>query len=372
MVNSNPSIFIVAGEASGDMHGANLIKALKAAIPGVKVAGIGGPKMREAGLECLYAAEKLAVVGLTEVITHLKDIWLARQRARRFLSTQRPDLFIPIDYPDFNFGLAAFAKKLGIPVLYYISPQVWAWRRNRVKKIAKIVDKMAVILPFEEEFYRRYGINATFVGHPLLDIMPPPTPINLVNPTIGLLPGSRRSEIKHILPLMLETASILHKKRPVLKFVLPVAPTLDLGWLKQFVHCYPYRLPLSLEKASYELIQRCSFLLVASGTATLETAILERPFVVIYRLSTLSYLLGRMLVKVPYIGLVNWVAGEKIIPEFIQEKAKPALIAQYVLETLANQEKIKQIKDRLKRIRQCLGSPGVAQRVAQLARELVK
>ena len=371
-MDSRPSIFIVAGEASGDIHGANLIKALKDIIPDIRVVGIGGPRMREVGLECLYAAEKLAVVGLTEVITHLKDIWLARQRAKRFLSIQRPNLFIPIDYPDFNFGLAAFAKKLGIPVLYYISPQVWAWRKGRVKKIAKIVDKMAVILPFEEGFYRRYGIKAIFVGHPLLDVMPSSNTTNPSPYLIGLLPGSRRSEIKHILTLMLETAGILYKKRPELKFVLPVAPTLEVAWLRQFINRYPYRFPLSLEKASYELIQRCSFLLVASGTATLETAILERPFVIIYRLSSLSYLLGKMLVKVPYIGLVNWVAGKKIIPEFIQEEAKPTLIAQYVLETLANQEKIEQIKDRLKRIRQHLGKPGVAQRVALLAKELMK
>ncbi|MCD6320246.1 MAG: lipid-A-disaccharide synthase, partial [Candidatus Desulfofervidaceae bacterium] len=255
-------------------------------------------------------------------------------------------------------------------VLYYISPQIWAWRQQRVKKIARLVDEMAVILPFEKDFYLRHGVKATFVGHPLLDVMPPFQTTE--EPIIGLLPGSRVSEIKHILPVMLHTAALIHRERSDLKFILPVAPTLNPTWLKAFVSKYQPELPITLCKNNYKAIQRCCFLLVASGTATLETAILLKPFVIIYRLSPLSYILGKMLVKVPYIGLVNWVAGKKIIPEFIQDEARPETIAQSVLDTLAHPEKIRQIKEDLSIIRANLGSPGVAQRVAQIAKRILE
>jgi len=363
-------IFMVAGEASGDLHGANLIKALRQILPEVTIFGIGGPRMRAAGLHPVYAAEKLAVVGLTEVLAHLKDIWLAWQRAKEFFLRKTPSLFIPIDYPDFNLRLAALAKKCKVPVLYYISPQIWAWRKRRVKKIARLVNEMAVILPFEKDFYLRHGVKATFVGHPLLDIMP--LPQTTEEPLIGLLPGSRVSEIKHILPVMLRTAAFICRERPDLKFILPVAPTLNATWLKTFMNKYQPELPITLSKNNYEAIQRCCFLLVASGTATLETAILLKPFVIIYRLSPFSYTLGKRLVKVPYIGLVNWVAGKKIIPEFIQEEAKPEIIAQTVLDALAHPEKIRQIKKDLSIIRTNLGSPGVAPRVAQIAKRMLR
>ncbi len=385
------TVFIVAGEASGDLHGANLIKALKRRIPEIRVAGIGGPRMREAGLYCLYKAEKMAVVGLTEVVFHLKDVWLARQRAKAFLKKVQPKVFIPIDYPDFNFHLASFAKQLNIPVVYYISPQVWAWRRGRVRKMAQFVDKVAAILPFEEEFYARYGIDVTFVGHPLLDVIPETSTLEteqittseIASPLIGLLPGSRKSEVEHLLPLMLKTASIIYQKRPELKFILPVASTLSLNWLKGFVSKLIqsssnfFDIPLELYKPSslieqYRVMQKCAFLLVASGTATLETAILERPFVIIYRLSNLSYFLGRILVSVPYIGLVNWVAGEKIIPEFIQSEARPEVIAQYVLATMEDFTKIEHITKRLRTLRHRLGKSGVADRVASMIMEFIE
>ena len=364
-------LFIVTGEASGDLHGAKLIEALQKEMPAIEILGIGGPQMREAGLKSIYDVEKLGVVGITEVLGHFKHIWLAWQRAKEVLLNTPIDLFIPIDYPDFNLRLAAIAQRKKVPVLYYISPQVWAWRKNRVKTIARLVDKMAVILPFEEKFYKKYGVNVVFVGHPLLDIMP--LEQTEEEPVIGLLPGSRVGEIRRILPIMLKTASLIYKRSPEFKFILPVASTLDINWIEQIVASNQPDFPLTIvEDNDYSFRQRCCFLIVASGTATLETAILLKPFVIVYSLSPWSYILGKKLVKVPYIGLVNWVAGRKIIPEFIQHQARPELIAQKILSLLANPEKLRQIKKELKLVRASLGKSGVAGRVARMAKEMVQ
>lgn len=361
------SILLVAGEASGDLHGAGLIYRLKSLVPELDILGIGGPQMREAGLKCVYPAEKLAVVGITEVMEHLKDIWLAWKRIKTILDNCPPSLFIPIDYPDFNLRVAKMAKERGIPVLYYIGPQVWAWRRSRLKKIANLVDEMAVILPFEETLYKRYNIKVSFVGHPLLDIMPEPT--NNSEPIIGLMPGSRPNEIKKILPIMIETSKIIMKKRPGLRFVLPVAPTIDTKWLKDEFNLSK----ITLSKGdNYQTMRRCLFLLVASGTATLEAAILLKPFIIIYRLSRISYFLGKRLADIPYIGLVNWVAGKKIVPEFLQNEARPENIAETALYFLENSEKLRQIKESLRVVRNSLGTPGASQRVAQLAKNILE
>ncbi len=360
-------ILMIAGEASGDLHGANLIYALKSLMPEVDILGIGGPRMRKAGLKSIYPTERLSVVGITEVIGRLRDIWLARRRIKTIFNTGPPSLFIPIDYPDFNLHIAKMAKENGVPVLYYISPQVWAWRRSRVKKIANLVDEMAVILPFEEGFYKKYNVKVSFVSHPLLDIIPEPKDVS--EQVIGLMPGSRPSEVKRILPVMIETSKILRKKRHDLRFILPVAPTLDIQWLKK-------KFDLSkitpFKENNYQTVRRCLFLLVASGTATLEAAILLKPFIIIYRLSVVSYFLGKRLIDIPYIGLVNWVAGKKIIPEFLQNEARPENIAEVVLSLLENSEKLRQIKESLKVVRSRLGKPGASQRVAQLAKNILE
>jgi len=357
-------IFMVAGEASGDLYGARLIEALKKELPDIEIRGIGGPCMRSVGLHPVYEAEKLTVVGMTEVFYHLKHIYLAWQRAKKDFLSHSFKLFVPIDYPDFNLRLASYAKKLNIPVFYYISPQIWAWRKNRAKKIASLVKEMAVILPFEEAFYRPFGVRAVFVGHPLLDIMP----LSEVKDEkiIGILPGSRPSEIRYILPIMLAAACLIYKKRPEFKFILPIAPTLKKDYLYNIIKNEKLNVPIDLVKdESYKLRRRCCFLIVASGTATLETAILLKPFVIVYRLSSISYILGKRLIKIPYIGLVNWVAGKKIVPEFVQYQAKPELIAKMVLDFLDDPEKIKKMKEELKKLRACLGTPGVAERVAK-------
>lgn len=363
------SIFIVAGEASGDLHGANLIYALRFLMPQVDILGVGGPRMRKAGLKCIYPTERLSVVGITEVIGRLRDIWLARKRIKTTFNASPPSLFIPIDYPDFNLHIAKIAKENGIPVLYYISPQVWAWRRSRVKKIANLVDEIAVILPFEKELYKKYNVKASFVGHPLLDIVPEPKGVSGLIPIIGLMPGSRPSEVKCILPIMIEASKILRQERPDLRFLLPVAPTLDVQWLKKKFDLSKIAL---FEQNNYQAMRRCLFLLVASGTATLEAAILLKPFIIIYRLSLLSYFLGKRLIDVPYIGLVNWVAGEKIIPEFLQDEARPENIAEVALSLLENSEKLRQIKESLKVVRSRLGRPGASQRVALLAKSILE
>jgi lipid-A-disaccharide synthase len=372
-------IMMIAGEASGDMHGANLVSAIRRLDPLADVFGFGGASMRKAGMTVVVDASTLAVVGITEVVANLSAIRRGFRTAEALLRRKRPDLLILIDFPDFNLRVAATAKKLGVPVLYYISPQVWAWRRGRVKTIGRRVDHMAVILPFEVDFYRRYGLPVSFVGHPLLDDPDLPVVASKKTPrpdgmVVGLLPGSRVSEIRRHLPIMLEAALEL-ARRPggeTVRFVVSRAPEVDPSFFSILCRrCHP-GLRLETEgRGARPLFSRADVLLAASGTVTLEAAMAGVPMVVMYRVSPVSYLLGKLLIRVPSIALVNLIAGRDIVPELIQHQATPGRIAGCLMDLLNNPFRIGAMKESLLTVRRRLGEPGAADRVARIAMDMI-
>jgi len=372
---------IVAGEASGDLHGANLVRAMRDLDSSLEFYGVGGPKMKAAGVRQIAAAADMAVVGLTEVFSKLGMILGVMRRLKKSLLEERPALVILIDYPDFNMPLAKAAAKKGIKVFYYISPQVWAWRRGRIGQIKKYVAKMAVILPFEAEMYHQAGVNAVFVGHPLLDVVKTdftkPEALKKFNLrdgsiTIGILPGSRMSEVTKLLPEMLKTAVILKKELPAVQFVLPLADTLDHEYIAAALRPYQDKLHIKvIPNEIYDVLAVCDAAMVASGTATLETALIGIPMIIVYKMSPFSFLMGRLFVKVSHIGLANIIAGRTIVPELIQEEANPERMAKELLAILTNEERKRQIRKDLSGIRAKLGSPGAAKRAAQAALEII-
>ena len=378
-IGSRKRIMIVAGEASGDLHGGNLVQAMHKIDPEISFYGVGGRNLKEAGVELIADAADMAVVGLTEVVFKLGMILKVMAQLKALLKKDRPDLIILIDYPDFNLPLAKAAKKYGIKVFYYISPQVWAWRRGRIGKIKKIVDRMAVILPFEADLYREAGVDVTFVGHPLLDVVRTKYPrkealrrfdLREEVTTVGILPGSRQSEVTRLLPVMLGAAEIIEKQIKDVQFVLPLADTLDIAFVSQIIakHSVPVRL---IPNEVYDVIGCADIAMVASGTATLETALMETPMIIIYKVSAPSYYVGRMVINIDHIGLVNIIAGKTVVPELIQFEASPENIAAGVMEILATKERMEGIKAELKKIRDMLGNHGAAERVARLAYDMI-
>ena len=378
---NSPRIMIVAGEASGDMHGARLIAALKAQAPGAQICGIGGPELTRQGVEILYDASRLAVVGIVEVLSHFRFIREAMRALEKRLREQPPDLLILIDYPDFNLILAKKAKRLGIAVFYYISPQVWAWRSGRVKTIKKLVDRMGVILPFEQEFYRKFGMKVDFVGHPLMDAVQPTRSredflqslgIDPESTVIGILPGSRKREIAGMLPVFLAAAKRMREQLVKPVFVLPLAPTLseqDLlanGLGEAGVEVRVVR------ENRYDLMGACDAVMAASGTVSLELAILNVPMVISYRVSPLTYFLGRRLIKVQYASLVNLVADREVVEELLQDEAVPEKIAAATMRLIVNQAERTRMLAGLAEVRERLGGPGASERTARLALDLAQ
>ena len=370
---------IVAGEASGDLHGGNLVRAMRQIDPALSFYGVGGKRMRAAGVELLADAADMAVVGLTEVAFKLGMILRVMRRLKISLLEKKPDLVILIDYPDFNLPLARAARKQGIRVLYYISPQVWAWRKGRIETIRKTVDRMAVILPFEEKFYRDAGVDVAFVGHPLLDEVRKkytrPEALNRFGlreeaVTVGILPGSRRSEVSRFLPEMLMACRIMMEKLSPLQFVLPLAGTLDPNFVQDILRQFPVQVNVIRDEI-YDVIAICDVAMVASGTATLETALLETPMVVVYKISAASYAIGRRFIRVDHIGLPNIIAGRAIVPELIQDDANAERIAAEVMELIIRREKAREMKVSLAEIRGKLGTSGASRRTAQIACDML-
>ena len=366
---------IVAGEASGDLHGSGLVAAMKAQAPSLRFYGVGGKKMREAGVDLIADSADMAVVGVTEVVSRLGFIMKVMSLLKKALREKEPALVILIDYPDFNLSLAKAAKKRGIKIFYYISPTVWAWRRGRIKTIRRVVDTMAVILPFEAAVYREAGVDATFVGHPLLDVVERKyTPEEARRrfglkegfTTVGILPGSRRSEVSRHLPEMLGAAEIMAKEIPRLQFILPLAPTLEEEFVLSIIRRHVPEVKV-IRSDTYDAIGICDAAVVASGTATLETALLEVPMIVIYRVSLPSYLIGRVLIHIDHISLVNIIAGKSVVPELIQGEANAKNMAAEVMKILADGESREEMKRELRKIRDLLGAPGAAARAAGLA-----
>jgi lipid-A-disaccharide synthase len=376
-LDAAPKVVIVAGEASGDLHGADLIKTLRQLLPNLKCTGIGGPGLAAQGVELIYRAEDLSVVGITEVLPKAGRLLGALRGLKRHLRQTRPDLLVLIDFPDFNFRLGKAAKRLGIKVLYYISPQVWAWRQGRARTMEGFVDRLAVVFPFEKEFMSQVapGLDTTFVGHPSLDrpddaaessTLPVPAEAELV----GLLPGSRMSEISRLLPLMLKAAEIMNSRRSGLHFILPLAPGVKRAEIDPYLKGHPRGLSV-VQGLTSAVMAQARVLLVASGTATLQAALAGTPMVVVYKVGWLNYCLARLMIKVDHIAMPNLIAGREVVPELIQSKADPQTLAEWGLNLLADGHLRQDMVNALGQVRQSLGGAGANQRVAEMALELM-
>jgi len=376
-VSTPKCVVIVAGEASGDLHGAHLVRAIRQKDDHAFFCGIGGKALHDAGARILVDSATLSVMGITEVFSKLRHIFRSLRTIKELLRSIRPELLILVDFPDFNLLVARAAKKWSIPVLYYISPQVWAWRSGRVRKIRKYVDHMAVIFPFEKGFYEEHGVPVTFVGHPLMDNdLPPETeltaPRPMTPPIIGLLPGSRESEVRKHLPVMLAAVMRLKQQTPELEFLVSHASSTDRRITEQIVRSCLKEAPVEIVTGNAgEVLRRSHLVITASGTATLEAALYGVPSIIIYKVSPLSYWLARALVRVEHIGLVNLVAGEKLAPELIQEEANPRRIAETAERMLQNPQEMQAIRQKLAEVRHKLGDPGASKRTAAIALEMM-
>lgn len=374
-------ILIVTGEASGDLHAANLIRAARDINPGLLFFGLTGPKMREAGCETLLPYDEISVMGFIEVISRLPAIRRAfKAVTATFSDERRPDVLVLVDFPGFNMRLAKQAKKAGIPVLYYIAPKVWAWRQSRAKKLAQNVDRMAVIFPFEPDFYKPYGLKADYVGNPLLDDYA--TFLELSNnestrepssdkQIIGLFPGSRNNEIRFNLDQMLLAAQKLKIARPDLEFILPLATSLDKASIEQKIKNHNLQVTI-VEDGVYAVARRCSAILAVSGTVTLQIALTGTPLVVTYSASPTSAAIARLVVKIPYISLVNIVAGREVVKEILQEDATPDNLSAELLQILDNPEYNRKIRTDLEDVRRLMGQKGCSGNVAQILLEMIK
>jgi lipid-A-disaccharide synthase len=372
-------ILLVAGEVSGDLHGAHLIEAIQRIEPEVQFFGIGGENLKSRGMRLLYPSHSLSVVGITEAFLKLKTVFKALRGLKKSMDWERPDLIILIDFPEFNLRLAKIAHQRSIPVLYYISPQIWAWRPKRVKLIAKWVEKMVVFFPFEVPIYEAASVDVEWVGHPLLDIVKPNLPKEVairqfgLDPErriIGLLPGSRTHEVRRLLPPLLASTYLLHKEIPDLQFIIPLAPGISKRDLSPWMKNTPIPVKI-VEGYAYEVMNLSDLLITASGTATLEGAILGKPMVIVYKVSFLSYWIGRILIRVDHIGLVNLVAGKEIAPELIQDDAIPQRIAEEALRILKDPILCQRIIESMAKVRHSLGEPGAAQRAAKIVTSLL-
>ncbi len=367
-------VLFVAGEASGDLHAAGVAAALQRIRPELGLVAVGGPRLAEQGVELIHRDSQLGVMGFLEVLKHVPGHFLLLRRIRQMLERGEIALVILIDYPGFNMKLAAAAKKAGVPVLYYVTPQVWAWGAGRIPKLAEFVAKAAVILPFEETLLRGYGVDATFVGHPMLDrTLNMPTKVEAREalglaqntPVLALFPGSRQQEIDRHIDDFVDTAREVEKHVPGLQVVVGVAPTISLD---------PSRCPFRLaHSASFTVLRAADAALCKSGTTTLEAAIADCPLVVAYRTSEISYFLARLMVTIPHIGLVNVVAGREVAREFVQDDLVPEQVASELAQLLdATSAERARVLDGLAEVRGKLGEPGAARRVAEMASDLVR
>jgi lipid-A-disaccharide synthase len=353
---------IVAGEASADIYGGELATHLQARIPDLEISGMGGDRMRQAGVRLLYDCGAVAVVGVFEVFSKLQKLQEAYRTLTKWIERNSPEFVILIDFPDFNFRLAKFLKKRRSKVIYFISPQIWAWRKGRIHFLKRHIDMMISILPFEPSLYDAHGIRNVYVGHPLVEIvqreirLQSPFPRS-EKPLLGLMPGSRDVEIRRHLPILLDTVELLRKELDLEVFLMR-APSL---------HSDLYDVPAYVQVVNddrYSAMQACDFMLVASGTSTLEAAILRTPFLIVYRVGAFSWRLGKLLVRVPYYGLVNWIAQKKIVPEFIQNRMKPELLAREAMVYLQDKSAREKMKSELDAAVLKLGSSGAMERAA--------
>ena len=377
---SPKNIVIVAGEASGDAHAARLVDELKKIDDSICFRGMGGDNLRSAGVDVFIDMAEIAVVGFVEVLMKYNLIKAELNKLKLNIEKQPPDLLILVDYQEFNQRLAAFAKSIGIKVLFYIGPQVWAWRPKRVYKMGKIVDHMAVIMPFEKVLYDDANVPVTFTGHPLTDeVVKDKTPqqarelLQIENiTTVGLFPGSRSGEVSNILPILLESAKLIRQQqsrdnKAKIQFILPIANTIKSEDLAPFRSLMSELSVITVKNRFYDVAQACDVILTASGTATLEIGLLEIPMVIVYKTSAITFFIGKNLVSLKHIGLVNIIPGKEIVREFLQGDAKPPLIAKETLRLLNDQSYYESMQHELSLIRQQLGDGNGSKNVAELA-----
>lgn len=351
--------YIIAGEASGDLHGSNLIKELKKNDPEADFRVWGGDLMQNQGAELVMHYKDLAFMGFAEVLMNIRTILGNIKYCKKDLLAYQPDVLILIDYPGFNLRISAFAKEHHIPVHFYISPQIWAWKESRITKIKKTIDKMYVILPFEKEYYKKHHFEVDFVGHPLLDAIDFEAlkSVEARKKQIALLPGSRKQEVSKMLPVMVEVA----KNNPDFQFVLAAAPSLNDRFLKPFLVDTDIQI---IRNKTYEVLKNSQLAIVTSGTATLETALLKTPEIVVYKTSPISYWIGRMLVKIKYISLVNLILDRKAVPELIQQDCEAQTIQKQIDKLISGPERVIMMQD-YEELHEILGGPGASKRLAQ-------
>ena len=363
-------VMMVAGEASGDLHGSGVVRELKKRVPSADVFGVGGDKMEAEGMELIYHVESLSFMGFVEVLKNISMIRSVEKKLERLLEQRKPEVVVLIDYPGFNLRFARKVKGRGIKVLYYISPQVWAWNKRRVKKMKGVVDKMDVVFPFEVDIYKREDIDVEFVGHPLAETLRSSSSredffqkyhFDPGEKLLGLFPGSRPQEIKDILPTLVATASKLQQIHSV-QVGVSVAPNLRLESYRRFTHGNS-SITL-IEGGTYDLMEHSDAVIVASGTATLESGWFGTPMIVVYRMSPVTFFIGRLLVKVPNIGLVNIVAGKSIVPEFVQHEMNPENLTNSISRILQDEAYAKAMRADLSIVKKRLGAPGASARVA--------
>ena len=366
-------IMIIAGEASGDLYGGQLVKALFEKDPNLEIFGVGGDNMKSAGMELFYHVDQMAIIGFIEVVKHFRFIKNVFYHLLAVLKKRKPDIVVLIDYPGFNLRFAKKAKKHGAKIFYFIAPQVWAWGQGRAPKMAKYIDKMGVIFDFEVPFFSKFGLDTEFVGHPLVEKLKTvktrqeffnDETLDMEKPLLGLFPGSRKQEIEKLLPAMLQTAQTIKSKHPNIQVAVSKAPTISLQHLNQFLNTFPDVKIISGE--TYDLMKYSSAAIVTSGTATLEMACWHTPYIIIYRVSTLSYLIGKKVIKIKNIGLANVVAGKELVKEFIQHDAVPEKMAPEVEKLLFDAKYREDLVSSLKTINQKLGSAGAIKRTSEI------
>lgn len=365
-------------EASGDLYAGALTRELSSIEPGVRIAGLGGPRFHQAGGELVGDYRGIAVTGLTEALAKIPASIALLRRLTAFARAERPDALIAIDSPDFNFRLASRVKRLGIPVVYYISPQVWAWRPGRLKTIRRIADRMLVIFPFEQPIYRDAGVPVEFVGHPLIELARVSTSrdvflttlgLDAGAPTIALLPGSRHNEVQRILPVLAGAIPLIRERLPSAQFVVARAPHLDD---RLFTAVATVDRCVMVRENTDTVLASADVALTASGTATIQTALHGTPMVIVYRVSPLTYQLGRRLVSVNTIGMVNLIAGEQIVPELIQDALTPEAVTREAISMLTDPARAAHIRTDLARVRERLGGPGASRRAARAILNVVR
>ncbi len=370
---------ISCGEPSGDTYAAELARHLRAQDPSTVITGFGGERLRAAGAELLGDFSGLSVTGLLEVVRLLPRTYRMYRRLVAAARAERPDVFVAIDFPDFNFRLAHSLRRLGVPIVYYISPQLWAWRSGRMKTMRRLADRVLVIFPFEERIYQDAGVPVEWVGHPLLDVMPEPRPRSQVaaelglrsgDPIVALLPGSRRNEVAAILPDLVIAAREIRRRLPAVQFVLARAPHVSEALLEPLAGLDPAA--LIVDGRADDVLSVADVALVASGTVTVQAALHECPMVVVYRLSPLTYRLGRRFVRVDTFAMANLVAGKRVVPELIQDDFQPARVAEEALSLLTDPGRAQAMRRELAEVRTRLGTPGASARAARAVLQVAR